>query len=213
MTFNPEMYEPVRLEYYASRQFSGQSIKGIDKDYSDLNETYQIAILGKERFFSDEGLVHTFQYYDHVYHVSLGGKTRIVMVELLKAERLVNKPANELDTQEAWSIFFQYLTDFDKRAKINEILQKEAEIEMAGETLIEISRDEIEQARLTSELKYILDNQSMRVHARREGLKEGLEKGREEEKLQNAANLKNLGVPVEIISQATGLSVDKIAEI
>ena len=49
--------------------------------------------------------------------------------------------------------------------------------------------------------------------AREEGLAKGLEKGREEanqEKLQTAANLKKLGVSVEIIAQATGLSVKEI---
>ena len=53
--------------------------------------------------------------------------------------------------------------------------------------------------------------------ARAEGLEEGLIKGRKEaqeeafrEKLITAANLKKLGVSIEIISQATGLSPDDI---
>jgi hypothetical protein len=45
---------------------------------------------------------------------------------------------------------------------------------MAGETLIHISRDEIEQARLTSELKYVLDTQSKYVDGQRKGRAEGL---------------------------------------
>ena len=46
-----------------------------------------------------------------------------------------------------------------------------------------------------------------------EAREEGLSKGREEahqEKLRTAANLKQLGVSVEIIAQATGLSVEEI---
>ena len=50
-----------------------------------------------------------------------------------------------------------------------------------------------------------------------DGLEKGLEKGREEvreearkEKLQSAANFKKLGVSIEIISQATGLTVEEI---
>ena len=42
---------------------------------------------------------------------------------------------------------------------------------------------------------------------------EGREEGREEahqEKLRTAANLKKLGVSIEIIAQATGLSVEEI---
>ena len=43
-----------------------------------------------------------------------------------------------------------------------------------------------------------------------EGLEKGLEKGREEAKLEAARRLKELGVGVDIISQATGLSVETI---
>ena len=39
---------------------------------------------------------------------------------------------------------------------------------------------------------------------------EGIEKGVDIEKLRNAANFKKLGVSVEIISQATGLTVKEI---
>ena len=50
-----------------------------------------------------------------------------------------------------------------------------------------------------------------------EGLAEGLEKGktagREEEKLQNARNLKRLGVPAETIAKATGLSLREIEQL
>ena len=201
MTFYPESYELERLEYFASRQFSGQNIKGIDKDYSDLKETYQIAILGKERFFSDEVLVHTFHYFDSVNSVSLPGKIRIITLELLKAESIVSKPINKMGIQEAWSVFFQYLTDCDKREIINEILQKEAEIKMASETLIEISRDEIERARLTSELKYILDNQSMRVSAKREGEKIGFKKGEKKGKKEIIDMLISGKPPQEIIKE------------
>ena len=204
MSFNPDFLEPVRLEYYISRHFSGQNIKGIDKNYSDLKETYQIAILGTRRFFLDEAIVHAFQYHDPVHDVSLKGKTRIVTMELKKAESIVEKPAFELDSQEAWTVFFQYLTDKSKRVIINEILKREAEIEMAGETLIHISQDEIEQARLTSELKYILDNQSMLVTARREGRAEGHAEGSAETRKAERQRF------IELLDQ--GLTVEQIKE-
>lgn len=38
----------------------------------------------------------------------------------------------------------------------------------------------------------------------------GIKKGRAEEKLANARNCKLLGVPLEIISQATGLTIEEI---
>lgn len=43
-----------------------------------------------------------------------------------------------------------------------------------------------------------------------EGLAAGREEGREEEKRNNALKFKQLGVAIETISQATGLSVEEI---
>lgn len=48
---------------------------------------------------------------------------------------------------------------------------------------------------------------------RAEGRAEGLAEGRKEEKLQNASNLKSLGVSTEIIRQATGLSEEEIEQL
>ena len=45
---------------------------------------------------------------------------------------------------------------------------------------------------------------------RKEGLHQGREEGIREGKLRTAANLKKLGVSLEVITQATGLSVEEI---
>jgi hypothetical protein len=42
MSFFPFNDELNRLEYFASRLFVGQDIAGVEKDYSDLKESYQI---------------------------------------------------------------------------------------------------------------------------------------------------------------------------
>ena len=72
MAFNPYASEPVRLEYHAARLFVGQGLHGQEKTYNDLKETYQIAILAKERFFPDENFVHNFLYYDQNNHRRTG---------------------------------------------------------------------------------------------------------------------------------------------
>ena len=96
MTFSPSIFEAIRLEYYASRHFSGQDIKGSKKNYSNLVETFQIAIIGKEEIFDDENLLHTFEYYDKEHNISLVGKSRITIVELSKADQIVDKPTAEM---------------------------------------------------------------------------------------------------------------------
>jgi predicted transposase/invertase (TIGR01784 family) len=177
MSLNPDPFEPVRLEFHAGKLFTGQDIRGTDKSYDDLKQAYQIAILVKERFFQDEEFSHSFEYYDPVRGVSLNGRSRIVTLELSKLEEIADKPIDEMSAQERWAIYFKYLTDKSRRREISKIIELEEGIAMANEILKNISKDEIERARLMSEYKYQLDTQSKLVTAKREGMREGMEKG------------------------------------
>lgn len=49
-----------------------------------------------------------------------------------------------------------------------------------------------------------------RAEGRAEGLVEGRAKGRFEQNIENARNMVNLGIPTELISQVTGLSIEEI---
>jgi predicted transposase/invertase (TIGR01784 family) len=223
MSLNPDAFELVRLEFLAGKLFTGQDIRGSDKTYDDLKGAYQIAILAKGRFFPDEYFLHCFEYYDPERGASLGGRSRIITVELSKAE--AEKPVQEMTAAELWAVYFRYLTDKNKRKKINEIIANEEGIAMASEVLITISKDEIERARLMSEYKYVVDTQSKIVQAKREGMREGLAEGMREglaegmregskkRAVEIARTLKALGDPVEKIARATGLSPDEIAGI
>jgi predicted transposase/invertase (TIGR01784 family) len=172
MSLNPDRYEPVRLEFYGGKLFTGQDIQGVEKGYDDLHEAYQIAVLARGRFFEDEEYLHRFEYYDEARQVSLGGRSRIITLELSKAERIMEKPTAEMTAAEHWAVYFRYLTDKSKRGKINEIVEYEEGIAMASEELLRISRDEAERARLMSEYKYVVDTQSKVVQAKREGRQE-----------------------------------------
>jgi predicted transposase/invertase (TIGR01784 family) len=180
MSLNPDAVEPVRLEFYAGKLFTGQDIRGEGRGYQDLRESYQVAILGRGRFFGDGEFEHRFEYYDAGRKVSLGGKSRIVTVELGKLEGVVEKPVGEMTALERWGVYLRYVTDKGKRGTINEVVRSEEGIGMASEVLIKVSKDEVERARLLSEYKYVLDTQSKLATARREGREEGRKEGREE---------------------------------
>ena len=49
--------------------------------------------------------------------------------------------------------------------------------------------------------------------AKEEGREKGREEGREEEKRENARNFKKLGITIDVISQATGLSKEEIEKL
>jgi predicted transposase/invertase (TIGR01784 family) len=201
MSLNPDTFELIRLEFLAGKLFTGQDIRGSGKTYNDLKIAYQIAILAKGRFCEDKSLVHSFEYYDPKRGVSLGGRSRIITVELSKAAESVEKPVEEMTAAELWAVYFRYLTDRSKRSKINEVIAAEEGIAMASEVLITISKDEIERARLMSEWKYEMDTQSRLVEAKWETTAE------------IARNLKALGDPVEKITRVTGLSEQQINEL
>jgi len=221
MSFNPDASEPVRLEYHAARLFVGQGLHGQDKTYDDLQETYQIAILAKERFFPDENFAHNFLHYDPDNHVSLGGRTRIITVELVKTGPVVDKPIEEMTNVERWAVFFQYLTDEEKRGKIIEIINREEGIAMALNTLANITQDEVEYARMSTLIKSQLDYQSGMVGARRKGLAEGFTKGHDEgltegfnkANLENARKMKAMDFLTEQIQAVTGLPIETIEQI
>jgi predicted transposase/invertase (TIGR01784 family) len=217
MSLNPASFEPVRLEYHAGKLFTGQEIRGTGRSYNDLKDAYQIAILAKERFFLDEEIYHCFEYYDPSRKVSLGGKSRIITLELSKLDKVVEKPAKAMSGPEQWGIYFRYLTDKRKREKINEIIECEEGIAMASEVLLSVSRDEIERARLNSELKYELDTQSRITYARQQGLQEGELKGKLEGelkgKLEIAKSALKMGMSVEDIIRLTGLTHEEIVSV
>ena len=212
MSLNPAPFEPVRLEFYAGRLFTGQDVRGRNKSYNDLSQAYQIAILAKECFFPDEAFYHTFEYYDPIRRMPLNGRSRIITLELSKLDDVVDKPIKDMDAHEYWAVYFRYLTDKNKREKINEIIAKEEGIAMASEVLMTISKDEVERARLLSEYKYELDMQSIRVEAvreghregRREGHREGHREGRQEMKHEMIELLKSGKLPEDIIRDYGG---------
>jgi predicted transposase/invertase (TIGR01784 family) len=197
MSLNPNAFEPVRLEFHTGKLFTGQDLRGAEKSYNDLKRTYQIAILVKERFFSDEDFFHSFEYYDPKRMVSLNGRSRILTLELSKLEEVVKKPTGEMSSPELWAVYFKYLQDTRMREKINEILEREEGIAMASEVLLSISKDEVERARLMSEYKYELDMQSMFVDGKRQGRAEGRAEG--EKKIIEL--LKSGKSPEEIIKE------------
>jgi len=202
MSLNPKPFEPVRLEFFAGKLFIGQDIRGVGKDYNNLKQAFQIAILAREHFFPDGEFLHTFEYYDPVHDMPLKGKSRIITVELSKLEKVVEKPASQMSDPERWAVYFEYLTDRSKRSKINQIVNQEEGIAMASEVLITITKEEREQAWALSKLKYELDTQSNLSYAKRQGREEGL--------AEVAKNALAKGLSLEMIQEITGLDIDTI---
>ena len=122
MTLYPDAHELIRLEYYTSKLFTGQEIRGVEKSYTDLKHTYQISLLVDRPVIKDDEFVHHFQYYDIENRVSLEGRTHIITIELSKLERIARKPVEAMTSIERWAVFFRYTPDKGKRVLVNEII-------------------------------------------------------------------------------------------
>lgn len=182
MTLNPNADEPLRLEYYSGKLFTGQNIRGQDHSYKDLKHSYQISLIANKPVVKDDEVVHHFRYYDEERGISLGGRTHIITLELSKLDEIAQKVVEEMTALERWLVFFKYTPDKRKRKLVNEIIKKEEGIAMAGEVLLSFTEEEAEYFRQLSELKYELDLQSEIVEGKRAARREGLQEGRQAER-------------------------------
>jgi predicted transposase/invertase (TIGR01784 family) len=220
MTLHPGVHEHFRIEYYASRFYVTQDIRGIEKDYGDLRHTYQISLVGQS-LFKDTSFFHHFEYYDKEREISLNGQIHIVVLELSKVGELAEKPVSAMNSTERWSLFFRYCTDPKRRELINELFAREEGISMAGQSLLTLSKNEVERIRLESEIKYMLDRQSEMAEARKAGLAKGLAEGRQAGLVEGhqetqgviAKNALAKGLPMETISEITGLDLEAIEKL
>ncbi|MDR0657119.1 MAG: Rpn family recombination-promoting nuclease/putative transposase [Treponema sp.] len=140
MTLFPGKFEARRMEYYLARLHCSQKLKG-DPDYEGIKRSYQISFLGGN-LFKDAAILHSFEYHDREHDVPLDGRTKLLVVELKKTERLSGEALERLSVEERWALFFQSASDPGKLGLVNRLLESEEGIAMAGETMIEITPEE-----------------------------------------------------------------------
>lgn len=94
---------------------------------------------------------------------------------------------------------------------------EEQPVEFKGEVFdLLFNSAEINKFAPNEKSEYIKDMTTQRdianqfAYARKEGMELGMEKGMEQERVNNARNFLHLGVAVDIISKATGLSEEEI---
>ena len=74
---------------------------------------------------------------------------------------------------EKWAIFFRYADSERSREKVNEVIASKEELQMAGELLMSISKDERERAVFRSRRMYQTDLMSNLATAEDRGRREG----------------------------------------
>ena len=190
-----------RMLYYSMHQI----LKQIDAGESsfDFYPVYVISIMDFTIMQNDalQDVRTVYRLLEVGHHMQLTDKVTYIFIELPK----FRKSVEELDGDVLEGMYFclknmptlqdkpEALTHdvFDKIFSITEFL----------------NMDEETRAKIRKNMTTERDFKNQLAYAR----KEGREQGREEERRMSASKFKALGVDVEIISQATGLSIEDIA--
>ena len=89
----------------------------------------------------------------------------------------MKKSVADMTDLEKWAIFFQYAGEQQARETVNEVIASKEALQMAGELLMSISKDERERAVFRSRRMYQTDLASDLATAEDRGERRGMEKG------------------------------------
>ena len=187
--------------YYLADLHSSQPSKGLQR-YDRLSRTYQITFCSYTVFANQANYVNSFSLRHDKTGELLSDAIQIVFVELSKLKDLLDKPVNEMTVLDKWSLFLQYAPDQEHREKVNEVIESEEVLQMAGNLLMSISQDERERAIFRSRRKFETDYASDIATAE--------DRGMHKRSIEIAQNLIKMGMPSDQISKATGLTSTEI---
>ena len=126
-----------------------------------------------------------------------------------KAERFDANCVLDDGTQvdlEKWAVFFQYASEPQERETVNEVIASKEALQMAGNLLMSISKDERERAVFRSRRMYQTDRASDLATAEDRGERRGVQKGH----IEVAQRMLRRNRPIDEIAEDTGLSIEEI---
>lgn len=198
-----------RLAYYAATLIQRQ-IKRKDAVYN-VKKVFVLCVASYMRNHSpeppkDKVLFSYDQRENETYELYDRSKTSFYFLEL---SRLHNRDWDHLQKNpERWCYLFKNMSKFaDERDLPGDLHGFEEVLEAAR--IDALSQEDMTIYELNAAKEHELLSSNMYQYNR--GLKEGMEKGMEKERLSTAKNLKALGVEQDIICQATGLSEEQVA--
>jgi predicted transposase/invertase (TIGR01784 family) len=193
-----------RILYNAAKNYSIQLKKG--DAYHLLNPVIALTITDFTLFKNSEELINTFKLIEKKQFIEYSDDIELIFVELPKFV----KTEAELETvQDKWLYFIKNAGDLDY---IPNNLDQELDKAFNIANEANLSVEELELQHKKKDWIYI--QKSSIEFATKTGLQQGLEQGLEQgalsEKTKIVLNAHQMGLPVQTISQLTGLDEDKI---
>jgi len=229
-----------RAQYYASKAYSSQMLKGQEEEglYENLKEVVFIAILNRTMFPKKAEYKST-----HVILDKRSGERDLkdfsfTFIELSKFKK--EKVENLVTLEEKWCYFFKNAKSTTPEA-LKEIIKNAQVIERAYEELISFNWTEEELRYYESTQKRIWDDRAIKAYIKEEGIligkaegmklgekkgktegmklgekkgkAEGMKLGEKKEKHTIAKKLLQQGLDIKTIAQATNLTIGEIKKL
>ena len=155
-----------------------------------LNFTYDIVDISNDERFNKENLILSKNVTSAIFLLD----QKVDALEFLERIKVI-------------ALYFNSLSETEIKAIKNWIRNSISE-KLADSAIKILESDKMEVELMVARNAFILEE--MKDKAKEEGKEEGKEQGRQEEKLEIAKNMKSLGIDIDTISKATGLSKEDI---
>ncbi len=187
-----------RMLFYTSKMVVEQVKSGYK--YEQINRAISILITNFVMVEENSAYHNCFRLHD----AKTGAKyPDSLEINVLEIPKLNTADGTQLGN---WMRFFSATTEED----FMNIAQTSPAINEAWGVIKVLSGDERARALAEAREKARMDLDSYMDDARYEGEQAGLQKGRQEEKLEVARNLLHEKMPMDVVSRATGLSLDEL---
>ena len=188
--------------YYLCDLHSSQPSRGIRR-YDRLARTYQVTFCNYTIFPGRDDYLNTFSIRHDKDNGLLSDAVHMMFIELSKLREIREKPVADMTDLEKWAVFFRYADIKRYRDKVNKVIRTKEAMQMAGDLLMSVSKDERERAVYRSRQMYQTDLQS-NLHTaydngEKKGRAEGIQEGHE-----NA-----MVISINNVMESFGVSLDK----
>ncbi|MEL7597471.1 MAG: Rpn family recombination-promoting nuclease/putative transposase [Clostridiaceae bacterium] len=189
-----------RTLFYWGRMFSESIAKG--EDYKHLPKVITINILDFNYIELDKFHTKFHLWEDEAKDYMLTDLVEIHFIEIPKFNELEEKNLKE-DRLQRWLTFFN--SDISEE-KLKELMEMDTDIKRVEERLEYLSSDKETIEIYKAREKSLHERANMINGAKEEGRQEGIKEGT----IKTAKNLLVMGMEVEIVSKATGLSIEEV---
>ena len=200
---------PERILYYWASNYSKLLKQG--EKYDALTPVISINLLNFN--LDDSNNIHScYMIYDTVNQRLLTDHLQIHIIELKKFNNNLLKP--DLN---CWLKFFTMKEKDNREVIMSELVKEKPVMEEVQRRYNNFIKDRLMMNEYDKRQAYLYGNQIMLEEERRlgieEGIKQGMEKGKKEQQIYIARNLKKSGIDIKIISENTGLSIEELEKL